>query len=284
MTELAGQVAKLRQGLARLIDSYAAGLLEKEEFEPRVRRLRERIAHLEEQARRQADEAQLQRELAVVIGRVAAFAERVRAGLAEADWQQRREIIQALVKRIEVEQGQITVVFRIDAPPPPDASSTDTWQDRPRGVDPGALHRDLGAVGRAQPVGQGQQVVGHRAEGAHLLAAPAPFRTEQAGYDRSLVYIQPAAALVQDLHHAPLSAPDDGVCGRGHRECAILGCVLPRRERQAMVPRDAPVKLSCGRVAPDDPRPAVAHTPRTIANAAAIFMCDGRGRPRGQLS
>lgn len=41
---------KLRQGLARLIDSYAEGLIEKGEFEPRVAGFRERIAKLEEQS------------------------------------------------------------------------------------------------------------------------------------------------------------------------------------------------------------------------------------------
>src|SRR5262245_36263924 len=43
------QVGKLRQGLARLIDSYAEGLIDKQEFEPRVTRLRQRIAHVEAQ-------------------------------------------------------------------------------------------------------------------------------------------------------------------------------------------------------------------------------------------
>ena len=34
-----------------------------------------------------------------------------------------------------------------------------------------------------------------------------------------------------------------------------LGCVLPGWEPQAMVPRDTPVKLVCGLVAPDEARP-----------------------------
>ena len=38
------QLGKLRQGLARLIDSYAEGLIDKHEFEPRILRLRHRIA------------------------------------------------------------------------------------------------------------------------------------------------------------------------------------------------------------------------------------------------
>ena len=44
-----GQIGKLRQGVARLIDSYAEGLIDKGEFEPRVTRLRQRLARLEEQ-------------------------------------------------------------------------------------------------------------------------------------------------------------------------------------------------------------------------------------------
>jgi len=43
---LAVRLGKLRGGLARLIDSYAEGLIEKEEFEPRLQRQRERIAQL----------------------------------------------------------------------------------------------------------------------------------------------------------------------------------------------------------------------------------------------
>lgn len=38
------QMAKLRRGIARLIDSYAEGLIEKSEFEPRITRMKERVA------------------------------------------------------------------------------------------------------------------------------------------------------------------------------------------------------------------------------------------------
>lgn len=57
------QLGKLRQGLARLIDSDAEGLLEKSEFEPRITRLKQRMAQLEAQAKQLADEAALQAEL-----------------------------------------------------------------------------------------------------------------------------------------------------------------------------------------------------------------------------
>ena len=118
--DLAGveaQLGKLRQGVMRLIDSYAEGLIEKREFEPRITRLRERTAKLEEQAQQLADEATLQNELQLIIGKLEEFRSRVKGGLDEADWTSQRDIIRALVKRVEIEKGQVNVVFRIDQGP-----------------------------------------------------------------------------------------------------------------------------------------------------------------------
>jgi site-specific DNA recombinase len=114
---LQAQTSKLQQGVARLIDSYAEGVIEKGEFEPRVARLRQRIATLEAQAQQIADSAQLQADLRLVIGRLDDFAAKVKDGLGEADWLTRRDIIRALVKRVEVSQDQVNVVFRV-APDP----------------------------------------------------------------------------------------------------------------------------------------------------------------------
>ena len=72
-TALERQVGKLRQGLARLIDSSAEGLLEKQECEPRVTRLRQRITHIEAQCHQLAEAETLQRELQLILGRVEVF-------------------------------------------------------------------------------------------------------------------------------------------------------------------------------------------------------------------
>jgi Resolvase, N terminal domain len=58
---LEGQLGKLRQGLARLIDSYAEGLLDEGEFEPRITPLRDRTRKLEQQIQRLMEEASLER-------------------------------------------------------------------------------------------------------------------------------------------------------------------------------------------------------------------------------
>jgi site-specific DNA recombinase len=108
-----GQSSQLRQGVARLIDSYAEGLMDKGEFEPRVTRLRQRLARLEEQRQALADEAALHAELQLISGRLEDCAAKVHAGLEAADWASKRDLIRALVKRVEVAQDDVNIVFRI---------------------------------------------------------------------------------------------------------------------------------------------------------------------------
>jgi site-specific DNA recombinase len=130
LTMVEAQLGKLRQGLARLIDGYAEGLIEKGEFEPRITRLRERIAKLEEQAQQLTDEESLQAELRLIIGRLEEFCEKVKGGLDEADWSGRRDIIRALLKRVEVGQEQVNVVFRVDQNPFDSGSERSILQHR----------------------------------------------------------------------------------------------------------------------------------------------------------
>src|SRR5215468_10363482 len=108
------QIGKLRQGVARLIDSYAEGLIDKDEFEPRITRLRQRLARLEEQRQALADEAAVQGALQLIIGRLEDFAAKLHSGLETADWASQRDLIRTLVKRVEVAQGNVNIVFRID--------------------------------------------------------------------------------------------------------------------------------------------------------------------------
>jgi site-specific DNA recombinase len=137
--DLAGidsQLNKLRQGTARIIDSYTEGLIDKHEFEPRITRLRERIEKLEEQARELSDQAKLQSELHLIIGRLEDFTLKVKDGLDQADWNSKRDIIRALVKRVEVEKGQVNVVFRVDQLPFESSPARGSLQHCRRGTQP----------------------------------------------------------------------------------------------------------------------------------------------------
>ena len=132
------QRSKVRQGVARLIDSYAEGFIDKEEFEPRIARLRQRLASLEEQARQLADEATLHQDLRLLIGRLEEFAGQVSQHLDAADWDASRELIRTIVARVEIDQTQVRVVFRV--PPDPFVPSPE------QGFLPDRWGRDLAAA------------------------------------------------------------------------------------------------------------------------------------------
>jgi site-specific DNA recombinase len=129
LTTLEAQLGKLRQGLSRLIDSYAEALIEKHEFEPRITRLRQRIAQVEAQRQQLAEQEALDTDLRLIIGRLEDFAAQVQDGLAEADWSRKREMIRALVKRVEVAHDQVKVVFRIEPRPGDSLSEKKSLQD-----------------------------------------------------------------------------------------------------------------------------------------------------------
>ena len=108
------QIAKLRQGIARLIDGYAEGYLDRAEAEPRIRRFKERLQALEAQAEQRRAQAQQHVNLQLVIGRLEEFGTKVKTGLEQLDWAGRRELIRTLVKRVEIGQDSVNVVFRVD--------------------------------------------------------------------------------------------------------------------------------------------------------------------------
>ena len=111
---LGRQLAKARRAIERLIDSYTEGLIEKPEFEPRLTELRRRTARLEAEAKTQQEAAEQIRSLQLVMGKFELFAEMVHDRLASADWATKRDIICTLVKRIEVADDVVRVVFRVD--------------------------------------------------------------------------------------------------------------------------------------------------------------------------
>ncbi len=52
-----------------------------------------------------------------MIGQLEEFARRVSEGLREPDWETQREIIRALVKQVEVDEGEIRIVYRVSPSP-----------------------------------------------------------------------------------------------------------------------------------------------------------------------
>lgn len=120
LVQLGQQTCALQRGIGRLIDSYAAGVIDRSEFEPRLAGLRSRVAQLQEQRRVVVEAADAERELTLIMGQFEDFAAKVHHSLDDLDWLSTRAVIRALVRRIEIDHDHIKVVFRV--PPPADSS------------------------------------------------------------------------------------------------------------------------------------------------------------------
>jgi site-specific DNA recombinase len=131
VSQLSKLIKQLKKSISRLIDAYEDGLLEKSEFEPRITAARERLSRLEDEQRQKADEENQESELRLVIGQLEEFARQVSEELRQPDWATRREIIRALVKQVEIDEGEIRIVYRISPSPfesgPQQACSQHCW-------------------------------------------------------------------------------------------------------------------------------------------------------------
>jgi site-specific DNA recombinase len=128
--------------ISRLIDAYGDGLLDKSEFEPRILAAKDRLAKWEDERRRQMSEVTQEAELRLVIGHLEEFARRVSEELQEPSWETRREVVRALVKRVEIDEHEVRIVYRVCPSPfegrPQQGSLQHCW-----GRDHSALRRAL---------------------------------------------------------------------------------------------------------------------------------------------
>ncbi|MCP4899571.1 MAG: recombinase family protein [bacterium] len=111
---LAKQIQCAKRAIARLIDVYKDGLLERSEFEPRIKQVKERLSQLEADAKREAEQEEHEQNLRLVFGKLEEFADKVRERLQEADWMTKREIISALVDRVEVGRDKVRILYRVN--------------------------------------------------------------------------------------------------------------------------------------------------------------------------
>jgi site-specific DNA recombinase len=110
-------IEKTKRSIGRLVDLYSDGLMDKAELEPRLQAAKERLSRLEAEAQTVAAHEAQHEELRLALNRLQDFAERVQQGLDHADWTTRRDVIRALVKRIEISDQEVRIVYRV-APVP----------------------------------------------------------------------------------------------------------------------------------------------------------------------
>jgi site-specific DNA recombinase len=107
------QQAKEKRALGRLIDAYENGLLNKEELAPRLERTRQRLQQWQTQAQEFLETQARERDLDHAVGRLEDFAQRIDAGLRQPTPTQKREILKALIKRVEIAPEKIRVIYKI---------------------------------------------------------------------------------------------------------------------------------------------------------------------------
>jgi site-specific DNA recombinase len=114
---LEGERKNLQNKITRMIDSYADGLISKDEFEPRVKRHKAQLAQIDEQCRKLKEQENSVRQLQLLIVRLDEFVAKVKGGLDKLDWNSKRQLIRSLVKTIEIDHDAVNVVFRVGSVP-----------------------------------------------------------------------------------------------------------------------------------------------------------------------
>jgi site-specific DNA recombinase len=107
------QENKLKRGISRLIDSYAQEHIDKEEFEPRIKAMKQRLKMIEEQNKKTIEQKNLKNELRLIITNLEEFSSCIKKGIEGLEWHTKRDIIRTLVKRIEINHEDVNVVFRV---------------------------------------------------------------------------------------------------------------------------------------------------------------------------
>ena len=110
------QVSHAQRTVNRLIDAYADGVVDREEFEPRIQRARKRLLDFETKLEALQSRTREQTVLREALECLDSFSETIHNHLDQADWTTRREILRTLVQRVVVEPHQIRIVYRINFP------------------------------------------------------------------------------------------------------------------------------------------------------------------------
>lgn len=115
--QLVRQQQSVQRGIARLIDAYETGVLDKAEFQPRLSKAKSRLKQITKQLAIAAEHASQAAELKHAFTHLDEFCVQVREGLSLADTEIRRQIIRTLVKVITIEADQVRITYRINPRP-----------------------------------------------------------------------------------------------------------------------------------------------------------------------
>ena len=172
---------RVQQGLSRLIDAYEEGLITKQEFQARSEQARQRIEALKSEA-----EAVAEIESAKVAAQETSrcfeeFAQKVCAGMDVDDFPTRVKILRLLIQKIEVDEQEIRIIYKVNPLPFELTPARGCAQDYPRrlsvAVEVEGFEPVAPAIAEEEQVSRQRVLAGHRrGQGGQAVKAAAHIR------------------------------------------------------------------------------------------------------------
>ena len=153
LQELESRVNSLRLRLDRLIDAHTADLISRSEFETRLKPLRTQHRREQEALESLRGSLQNQSDDDAIVNSLERFSAQVADGLANADFELKRELLKLIINRVEIHKDEIRIVYRVPNRPfqkgPNNRGRLQHWldlRDVPCGTrvqqEPASAHKD----------------------------------------------------------------------------------------------------------------------------------------------
>ncbi len=161
--QLQARRAQLQRGCAtlttqveRLTDAYLNQVIPLQEYQRRRQAVEQQLHTLERQVDHLEAEARRHQDLAGLVQSMEAFCARVQAGLQQATWDQKRQLVELLIDRVIVTDGDVEIRYVIPTTPASEQIRfchlrTDYFHGRLRLI--GLDHLQIRQRGRVEDVG-----------------------------------------------------------------------------------------------------------------------------------
>jgi site-specific DNA recombinase len=127
-------LATQERTLKRVVDAYEIGAIELKDLKARTEAIRARIARAQADVEKANEKLRETIQLRAVVTRLEDFASRVRKGLDQVSWEDRRRIVRTVVSRVVIDEDGATIVYRLPSVDPgPDGPSGGSGGKRGRG-------------------------------------------------------------------------------------------------------------------------------------------------------
>ena len=114
---LRNSISRLKRQLARILEMYETGYLEKEDFASRMQRVKERLTREEKAYGERLQAEQVANDQAAMLAGFESFANGLKSGLEGMDIENKRKILRLLIQRIVVGDEDVQIVYRVQPHP-----------------------------------------------------------------------------------------------------------------------------------------------------------------------